>query len=149
MRSKMTVGSAFETIAKEVKDSKFKKEKMDAIAKEVRFLKRMMGLTMIQSCLVSVFLENAGETAYLLQIDAALVYAAGREITQADYSGLNSPYNLYLHTGLPPTPIANPGLASIKAALQPADTNYYFYVLGADGKHIYNETLAGHIASGG
>ena len=94
-------------------------------------------------------LENAGETAYLLQIDAALVYAAGREITQADYSGLNSPYNLYLHTGLPPTPIANPGLASIKAALQPADTNYYFYVLGADGKHIYNETLAGHIASGG
>ena len=62
MKTKMTVGSAFETIAKEVKDSKFKKEKMDAIAKEVRFLKRMMGLTMIQSCLVSVFLENAGET---------------------------------------------------------------------------------------
>ena len=62
MKTKMTVGSAFETVAKEVKDSKFKKEKMDAIAKEVRFLKRMMGLTMIQSCLVSVFLENAGET---------------------------------------------------------------------------------------
>ena len=94
-------------------------------------------------------LENAGETYHLLQIDAALVYAAGREITQADYTGLDSPYNLYLHTGLPPTAIANPGLASIKAALQPADTNYYFYVLGADGKHIYNETLAGHIASGG
>ncbi len=94
-------------------------------------------------------LENAGETAYLLQIDAALVYAAGREITQADYTALDSPYNLYLHTGLPPTAIANPGLASIKAALQPADTNYYFYVLGADGKHIFNETLAGHIASGG
>lgn len=94
-------------------------------------------------------LENAGETAYLLQIDAALVYAAGREITQADYTDLDSPYNLYLHTGLPPTAIANPGLASIKAALQPADTNYYFYVLGEDGKHIFNETLAGHIASGG
>lgn len=94
-------------------------------------------------------LENAGETYHLLQIDAALVYAAGREITQADYTALDSPYNLYLHPGLPPTPIANPGLASIKAALQPADTNYYFYVLGADGKHIYNETLAGHIASGG
>lgn len=94
-------------------------------------------------------LENAGETAYLLQIDAALVYAAGREITQADYTDLDSPYNLYLHTGLPPTAIANPGLASIKAALQPADTNYYFYVLGEDGKHIFNETLAGHTASGG
>lgn len=89
-------------------------------------------------------LENAGETAYLLQIDAALVYAAGREITQADYTGLDSPYNLYKHTGLPPTPIANPGLESIRAALNPADTGYYFYALGPDGKHIFNETLAGH-----
>ena len=89
-------------------------------------------------------LENAGETAYFLQIDAALVYAAGREITQADYASLDSPYNLYRHTGLPPTPIANPGLASIRAALNPADTKYYFYALGADGKHIFNETLAGH-----
>lgn len=89
-------------------------------------------------------LENDGETHYLLQIDAALVYAAGREITQEDYTGLDSPYNLYLHTGLPPTPICNPGLTSIGAALSPADTNYYFYVKGADGKHIFNETLAGH-----
>jgi len=89
-------------------------------------------------------LNNAAETAYFLQIDAALVYAAGREITQDDYQNLDSPYNLYTHTGLPPTPIGNPGLASIKAALSPADTNYYFYVLGADGKHIFNETLAGH-----
>ena len=89
-------------------------------------------------------LENAGETNYLLQIDAALVYAAGRDITQDDYATLDSPYNLYQHTGLPPTPIANPGLASITAALRPADTNYYFYVLGADGKHVFSETLAQH-----
>ena len=89
-------------------------------------------------------LENAGETNYLLQIDAALVYAAGRDITQEDYASLDSPYNLYLHTGLPPTPIANPGLASIRAALRPADTGYYFYVLGADGKHVFSETLAQH-----
>ncbi len=89
-------------------------------------------------------LENDGETHYLLQIDASLVYAAGREITQADYTGLDSPYNLYLHTGLPPTPICNPGLSSIGAALSPASTKYYFYVKGADGKHIFNETLAGH-----
>lgn len=89
-------------------------------------------------------LEHAGETYYYLQIDAALVYAAGREITREDYDHLDSPYNLYQHTGLPPTPIANPGRASIAAALQPADTNYYFYTLGHDGKHIFNETLAGH-----
>ena len=89
-------------------------------------------------------LENAAETAYFLQIDAALVYAVGREITKDDYANLDSPYNLYKNTGLPPTPIANPGYASIYAALQPADTNYYFYVLGPDGQHIFNETLSGH-----
>ena len=92
-------------------------------------------------------LTNAAETNYLLQIDAALVYAAGREITQADYTELDSPYNLYRNAGLPPTPIANPGIASISAALQPAQTNYYFYVRGADGKHIFNETLAQHNAA--
>lgn len=89
-------------------------------------------------------LENAGETAYYLQIDASLVYAAGRAITQEDYETLDSPYNLYQHTGLPPTPIANPGLASIKAALQPADTDYYYYVLGADGTHVFSSTLSEH-----
>ena len=89
-------------------------------------------------------LENSGETGHLLQIDAALVYAAGRAVTQDDYASLNSPYNLYQHTGLPPTPIANPGIASIKAALSPAETGYYFYVLGADGKHVFSETLDQH-----
>lgn len=89
-------------------------------------------------------LENAAETAFFLQIDASLVYAAGREITKDDYTNLDSPYNLYKYTGLPPTPIANPGYTSIYAALNPADTDYYFYVLGPDGKHIFNETLRGH-----
>ena len=93
-------------------------------------------------------LENAGETNFLLQIDAALVYAAGRDITQTDYTTLDSPYNLYLHPGLPPTPIANPGIAAIRAALQPEETDYYFYVLNPeDNKHIFNETLAGHQAT--
>lgn len=94
-------------------------------------------------------LENVGETYHLLQIDASLVYALGREITQADYSSLNSPYNLYKHEGLPPTPIANPGIKSIAAAVEPADTDYYFYVRGADGLHIFSKTLAEHQKAGG
>ena len=90
-------------------------------------------------------LENEGETGHLLQIDAALVYAVGRPITQADYTSLDSPYNLYQHTGLPPTPISNPGLASIKAALSPAETGYYFYVLNPETKkHVFSETLSQH-----
>lgn len=62
MKAKMTIGSAFEKIANETKDSKFEKETMVAIAKELRFLKRVMGLTVIQSYIVSVILEKAGET---------------------------------------------------------------------------------------
>ena len=89
-------------------------------------------------------LERPGETGGLPQIDAALVYAAGRAITQEDYTTLDSPYNLYQHTGLPPTAISNPGMSSITAALQPAETDYYYYVLGADGKHVFSETLSEH-----
>ena len=89
-------------------------------------------------------LERPGETGGLLQIDAALVYAAGRAITQEDYTTLDSPYNLYQHTGLPPTAISNPGMSSITAALQPAETDSYYYVLGADGKHVFSETLSEH-----
>ena len=93
-------------------------------------------------------LHNAGETAYLLQIDASVIYGLGDRYTgrltqtELDY---DTPYNLHIHQGLPPTPIANPGLASIKAALEPAQTNYYFYALGKDGAHhffaTYNEFL--------
>ena len=84
------------------------------------------------------------ETGGLLQIDAALVYATGHtELTEADMA-VDSPYNLYIHPGLPPTPIANPGFASIRAAVQPAETNYYYYVRGNDGLHIFSSTYAEH-----
>lgn len=86
----------------------------------------------------------SNETAGLLQIDAALVYATGHnELTEEDLN-LDSPYNLYKNKGLPPTPICNPGIESIKAALMPAQTDYYYYVLGKDGKHIFSKTYAEH-----
>lgn len=90
-------------------------------------------------------INNPGhETGGLLQIDAALVYATGHtELTDED-KAVDSPYNLYTHKGLPPTPIANPGMAAIKAALQPATTDYYYYVLGKDGKHIFSKTYSEH-----
>ena len=65
------------------------------------------------------------------------------ELTEEDMT-VDSPYNLYTHAGLPPTPISNPGFASIRAALQPAETSYYYYVLGNDGLHIFSETYAEH-----
>ncbi len=89
-------------------------------------------------------LERPGETGGVDQGRIDLEQAAGRAITQEDYTTLDSPYNLYQHTGLPPTAISNPGMSSITAALQPAETDYYYYVLGADGKHVFSETLSEH-----
>jgi UPF0755 protein len=60
---------------------------------------------------------------------------------------IDSPYNTYRYPGLPPGPIANPGLASIRAALYPAETNYLFYVTKKDGthEHYFAETLEQHL----
>ena len=87
-------------------------------------------------------------TYRMLNIDASLLYALpGHEgaLTNQDKK-LDSPYNLYKKAGLPPTPIANPGSAAIDAALEPADTNYYYYALGKDGKHHFSTTLKEHNA---
>ena len=91
---------------------------------------------------------DKGGTYGLLQIDASLLYALPDHegaITNADKQ-TDSKYNLYKYAGLPPTPIANPGLASIEAALEPAETNYYYYALGKDGKHHFSATLQEHNA---
>ena len=92
-------------------------------------------------------LNNSGETAGYLQIDASLLYALGEHketLTQEDMQ-IDSPYNLYKYKGLPPTPIANPGMSSIRAALYPDDTNYYFYALGDDGVHHFFRTYQEHL----
>lgn len=58
-----------------------------------------------------------------------------------------SPYNTYLNPGLPPTPIASPGAASLEAALNPEDTEYLFFVARYDGTHVFSQTLAEHEAA--
>lgn len=81
-----------------------------------------------------------GETAGYLQIDATLVYINGGNVpTDADRS-IDSPYNTYLYKGLPPGPIANPGLEAIQAAMNPENTNYFYYALGDDGQHHFFQT---------
>jgi UPF0755 protein len=83
-------------------------------------------------------LENPGAqgTVGLLQIDATIYYAiadTGEEFS----TDIDSPYNTYMYTGLVPGPISNPGLASIKAALYPEDTNYYYYARNTAHVHEF------------
>jgi UPF0755 protein len=58
-----------------------------------------------------------------------------------------SPYNTYINPGLPPTPIASPGVASLEASLDPADTEYLFFMARYDGTHIFSRTLQEHEAA--
>ena len=78
----------------------------------------------------------------LLQIDATVEYALGEHKTEltANDLAVDNPYNTYKNKGLPPGPIANPGIASIMAAIHPDNTDYYFYALNDTGTHTFFET---------
>ncbi|MFN3410813.1 MAG: endolytic transglycosylase MltG [Exilispira sp.] len=62
-----------------------------------------------------------------------------------DDLNIKSPYNTYLNTGLPPTPICNPSFESLKAAFFPANTEYLFYVAKGDGTHYFSKTYSEHL----
>ena len=70
------------------------------------------------------------------------------QLTQEDYRAAKSPYNTYLNPGLPPGPIANPGLSSLEAAIEPAKTPYFFFraACSRDGTHLFSKTLEEHAA---
>lgn len=81
-----------------------------------------------------------------LQIDATIQYVLPERkevLSNADKSFI-SPYNTYTNAGLPAGPIANPGINSIRAALYPSDTEYYFYALGKEGVHVFSRTYYEH-----
>ena len=84
-----------------------------------------------------------------LQCDPTVIYAlerAGRydgNIRREDLS-INSPYNTYRYPGLPPGPIAAPGLAALEAAAAPANVPYLYFVSRNDGTHVYASTLEEH-----
>lgn len=82
-----------------------------------------------------------------LNIDATVVYALGGVSGALTYEDtqVDSPYNTYIHTGLPAGPISNPGLSSITAALNPAETSYHYYALdNSTSRHHFSETYDEH-----
>jgi YceG-like family len=96
--------------------------------------------------LIAAVIYNRLHQNMPLGIDASIRYALNdfsKPLTEAQLR-TPSPYNTRLHTGLPPTPIGNPGLASIHAAAHPAHVSYLYYVAGADGcgEHVFSNTFA-------
>jgi UPF0755 protein len=101
--------------------------------------------------LVASVFRNRLALGTSLDCDPTAIYAArldGRyagEIFRSDLESKNG-YNTYQHAGLPPGPIANPGLESLKAALHPAETRYLYFVARPDGAgtHVFSEGLEAH-----
>lgn len=95
--------------------------------------------------LVASVILNRLKKKMRLQIDPSVIYGLGRkfegDLTKADLK-TDTPYNTYLHKGLPPTPIALPGNDSLHAALHPATTAYYYFVSTGLGTHHFSKTLA-------
>lgn len=131
------------------------------------------GLTFSQVVTLASIVEREGRTAsdrpiiagillkrlkadWPLETDATLQFALGyqpeekswwkKELTDADKK-IDSPYNTYLNAGLPPGPIANPGLQSIKAVIYPVQTDYWYYIHDTKGLVHYAKTLEEHNAN--
>jgi len=111
--------------------------------------------------IVAGILTKRLKEGWLLQVDATVQYAVANkqfenlkigqlenfdwwpEITENNL-GIDSPYNTYRYKGLPPTPICNPGLAALKAVLNPLPTDYWFYLSDKEGKIHFAKTLEEH-----
>ena len=111
-----------------------------------------------RALIAAVFL-NRLELGIALQADPTVQYAITigfdeepedgwwkLELTLDDLA-LESPYNTYVGAGLPPGPIASPGLGAIQAVMRPADTDFLYFVARGDGSHVFAETLEEHNAN--
>ena len=107
-----------------------------------------------RSIIADVYLNRLEQGMYL-QSDPTVQYALGYQEESGQWwkipmslevdMQVDSPYNTYLYGGLPPGPICSPGLASIQAVLEPADTAYLFFFSKFDGSHAFAETYEEHL----
>ncbi len=108
--------------------------------------------TAIERPIVAGILLNRLESGMPLQVDAAVQYAVGDSknwwpiLSKTDLD-INSPYNTYKFAGLPPAPIASPGLSSLKAAFEPSATDFWYYIHDSEGQIHYARTLTEHNAN--
>ena len=112
-------------------------------------IEKETGVADERTLVASVF-SNRLDKGMLLQTDPTLIYgltegkgALGRGLRQSELKK-DTPYNTYLHPGLPPTPISNPSRLSIHAALNPAETDYLYFVADGKGGHAFAESYDEH-----
>ncbi|OGG07321.1 hypothetical protein A2872_03840 [Candidatus Gottesmanbacteria bacterium RIFCSPHIGHO2_01_FULL_42_12] len=150
-------------VPKEITGDSFLKVMQENFAKKVTFpvtQEQLIVATMVEReartevdrPIVASVIYNRLKANMALDIDATVQYAIGKtkengwwkkELTIDDLK-FKSPYNTYLNSGLPPAPICNPGLSSINAAVNPASTEFYFYISDKEGKMHYAKTLSQH-----
>jgi UPF0755 protein len=98
--------------------------------------------------LISSVYHNRLDRGYLLQADPTVLFALGGPRSRLLYAAMDSvadhPYNTYTHPGLPPGPIGAPGEAALDAALNPATSEFLYFVARTDGSHAFSRTLAEH-----
>lgn len=96
--------------------------------------------------IVSGILWKRLEVGMPLQVDATVNYITGKKTTEIlqEELEIDSPYNTYKYKGLPPGPICNPGLESILAAMDPEESEYWFYLSTPEGETIFSKTLKEH-----
>lgn len=103
--------------------------------------------------MIAGVLFNRMDIGMPLQVDASVQYALGYDVKNKtwwkknltfDDLEIDSPYNTYVNPGLPPGPIANPGLDSIRAVAYPKESSYLFYITGTDGAMRYSNTYIEH-----
>jgi UPF0755 protein len=143
------------------------------VTTQIRADAKKSGLTLDQVLVMASIVEREGRSAqdrpviagillkrlkadWPLEVDATLQYALGYQagdktwwkkyLTDEDKK-INSPYNTYMNTGLPPTPICNPGLESITAVIYPTDSDYWYYIHDTTGAVHFAKTFQEHNAN--
>ena len=135
-------------------DEKISKIKNDIVAsgKSLEEILKMASLleeevqTFEDKKIVSGILWKRISIGMALQVDATLAYERGKTSAELSIDDLrkNSPYNSYTNRGLPPTPISNPGIESIEAALKPSESKYFYFLTDKESKVHYARTFEEH-----
>lgn len=133
----------------DVSNSELNKEQIVILASLIE----REAITDAEKPIIAGVLINRLNAGMALQVDATIQYAKGQnrvnkkwweEVAIEEYESVTSDYNTYLFSGLPPAPISNPGLVALRAAANPSDTDYLYYLHDKDRKIRYAKTLAEH-----